>query len=191
MVKIKRPSKNEYYLKVAKEVASRSTCFRVRIGAVIVRDNHIIATGYVGAPRKTRDCLARGFCLRDKLDIPHGQRYELCRSVHAEVNAIINAARAGVSLLNAEIYLYGRCLKTNKTFDVFPCFFCKRIIINAGLKKLIIQQKNGKIKIFSVKEWVKNWQKKDIINDKYQYGPRLKIYSKKRINKKIKLKNSF
>lgn len=83
-----RVSKDQYYLNIAKEVAQRSTCYRVKIGAVILRDDQIIATGYVGAPRKTKDCLERGFCLRDKLGIPHGQRYELCRSVHAEQNCV-------------------------------------------------------------------------------------------------------
>ena len=101
-MKSTRTSKDHYYLGIAKEVASRSTCWRRAIGAIIVRDDQIISTGYVGAPRKTKDSLEHGFCLRDKLGIPHGQRYELCRSVHAEQNAIINAARAGVSLLGGD-----------------------------------------------------------------------------------------
>ena len=102
-----RISKEEYYLGIAREVARRSTCFRRSIGAIIVRDDQIISTGYVGAPRKTRDSVDHGFCLRDRLGIPHGQRYELCRSVHAEQNAIINAARAGVSLLGGDMYIFG------------------------------------------------------------------------------------
>ena len=102
-----RISKDEYYLGIAREVARRSTCFRRSIGAIIVRDDQIISTGYVGAPRKTRDSVEHGFCLRDRLGIPHGQRYELCRSVHAEQNAIINAARAGVSLLGGDMYIFG------------------------------------------------------------------------------------
>jgi len=103
----KRISKDEYYLGIAREVSRRSTCFRRAIGAIIVRDDQIISTGYVGAPRKTKDSLEHGFCLRDQLNIPHGQRYELCRSVHAEQNAIINAARAGVSLLGGDMFIFG------------------------------------------------------------------------------------
>ncbi|MEN6310190.1 MAG: hypothetical protein ABFD80_01475, partial [Acidobacteriota bacterium] len=90
-MKTERTSKDAYYLGIAREVANRSTCFRRSIGAIIVRDDQIVSTGYVGSPRKTKDSLEHGFCLRDKLGIPHGQRYELCRSVHAEQNAIINA----------------------------------------------------------------------------------------------------
>ena len=92
-------SKDEYYLNIAREVALKSTCYRANIGCLIVKDDQIIATGYIGAPRKTKDCFEHGNCLRTMLGLPHGQRYELCRSVHAEQNAIINAARAGVSLL--------------------------------------------------------------------------------------------
>ncbi|HUV81099.1 MAG TPA: hypothetical protein VMW21_01065, partial [Patescibacteria group bacterium] len=102
----KRPTKDEYYLSIAKKVGERSTCFRNRGGAIIVREDQIVATGYIGAPRKTKDCFERGECLRDKLKIPHGTRYEMCRSVHAEQNAIINAARAGVSLFGGDIYIY-------------------------------------------------------------------------------------
>ena len=83
-----RPSKKEHYLNIAREVAQRSTCFRRKFGAIIVKDDVIVATGYVGAPRKTQDCFERGECLRDKMGTPHGQRYELCRSVHAEQNCV-------------------------------------------------------------------------------------------------------
>src|SRR5512136_549287 len=113
----KRITKDEYYLGIAREVATRSTCFRRSIGAIIVRDDQIISTGYVGAPRKTRDSLQHGFCLRDRLGIPHGERYELCRSVHAEQNAIINAARAGVSLLGGDMYIYGTAAETGTVIN--------------------------------------------------------------------------
>ncbi len=159
-----RASKDEYYLNIAKEVAERATCFRNKGGAIIVKDDQIIATGYVGAPRKTKDCFERGECLRDKLKIPHGQRYELCRSVHSEMNAIINAARAGVSLLNGDMFIY--CHDR----DSFPCFMCKKMIINTGLKRVICSTREKGIKIFSVEDWVKDWQEKDIIDDKHQYG---------------------
>ena len=160
---------DEYYLNIAKEVAQRSTCFRVKIGAVIVREDQIIATGYVGAPRKTKDCLETGFCLRDKLAIPHGQRYELCRSVHAEQNAIVNAARAGVSLLGGDIFIFGQNSKGEK-IDTFPCFICKKMIINSGLKRVICSVKEGNYQIFQVQDWIKNWQQKDILEDSHQYG---------------------
>ena len=122
---MERPTKDQYYLNIAKEIGDRSTCFRHKMGAVILKDDQIVATGYIGAPRKTKDCLERGECLRDKLKIPHGTRYEICRSVHAEQNAIINAARAGVSLLGGDIYLHSINPKTGERNDAFPCFFCK------------------------------------------------------------------
>jgi len=103
-----RPSKEKYYLNIAKEVAQRSTCFRVKIGTIIVRDDVVLATGYVGAPRKTKDCFERENCLRDQLKIPHGQRYELCRSVHSEMNCLINAARSGASVFRGDMFIYNQ-----------------------------------------------------------------------------------
>jgi dCMP deaminase len=169
-MKNKRISKDEYYLGIAKEVARRSTCFRRFIGAIIIRDDQIISTGYVGAPRKTKDSFEHGFCLRDKLKIPHGQRYELCRSVHAEQNAIINAARAGVSLLGGDIYIYGSVSGKDEPIDAIPCYICKKMIINAGLNRVICSSKDGKMKIFRVAEWIKDWQQGDILDDSQQYG---------------------
>ncbi len=166
----KRVSKHEYYLGIAREVSRRSTCFRRSIGAIIIRDDQIISTGYVGAPRKTKDSFEHGNCLRDKLNVPHGQRYELCRSVHAEQNAIINAARAGVSLLGGDIYIYGSIQGSDKPIDAFPCFICKKMIINAGLKKVICSTADGALKIFRVEDWIRDWQKSDIIDDTHQYG---------------------
>ena len=164
-----RPSKSEHYLNIAREVAKRCTCFRRKFGAIIVKDDVIVATGYVGAPRKTQDCFERGECLRDKMGTPHGQRYELCRSVHAEQNAIINAARTGVSLLTGDMYIWGEDGKGNR-IDTFPCFICKKMIINAGLNKVICSTKNGGMKTFDIQEWVKDWQEKDILDDRDQYG---------------------
>ena len=166
----KRQSKHEYYLGIAKEVAHRSTCYRRSLGAIIIRDDQIISTGYVGAPRKTKDSFEHGNCLRDKLNIPHGQRYELCRSVHAEQNAIINAARAGVSLLGGDMYIYGSTYGEKKPINAFPCFICKKMIINAGLKRVICSTADGKMKKFSIEDWIKDWQDQDIIDDKNQYG---------------------
>ena len=168
-------SKEEYYLNIAKEVAERSTCFRNKGGVIIVREDVIVATGYIGAPRKTKDCFERGECLRDKLKIPHGKNYEICRSVHAEQNCIINAARAGVSLFGGDIYIYCKNPKDNRERDSFPCFICKKMIINSGLNRVICSTKTGEIKIFKVEDWVKEWQEKDILDDKFQYGKDLNL----------------
>ena len=165
-----RPSKDEYYLQIAKEIGVRSTCFRHWMGTIIVKDDQIIAKGYIGAPRKTKDCLERGECLRDKLKIPHGTRYEICRSVHAEQNAIINAARAGVSLMGGDMYMHSTNPKTGFKNDALPCFFCKRMIINSGIKRVISAAKEGGVKVFSVDEWANEWREKDIVDDKQQYG---------------------
>ena len=166
----KRITKHEYYLGIAKEVARRSTCFRRSIGAIIIRDDQIISTGYVGAPRKTKDSFEHGGCLRDKLNIPHGQRYELCRSVHAEQNAIINAARAGVSLLGGDMYIFGSVYGEDRPIDAFPCFICKKMVINCGLNQVISSTADGGMKIFRISQWAKDWKESDIIDDEHQYG---------------------
>jgi dCMP deaminase len=166
----KRITKHEYYLGIAKEVARRSTCFRRSIGAIIIRDDQIISTGYVGAPRKTKDSFEHGGCLRDKLNIPHGQRYELCRSVHAEQNAIINAARAGVSLLGGDMYIFGSVYGEDRPIDAFPCFICKKMVINCGLNQVISSTADGGMKIFRISQWAKDWKESDIVDDEHQYG---------------------
>lgn len=163
-------SKDEYYMNIAREVARKSTCFRRAIGAIIIRDDQIISTGYAGAPRKTKDSFEHGYCLRDRLKIPHGQRYELCRSVHAEQNAIINAARAGVSLLGGDMYLYGSQPGKDGPINAFPCFICKKMVINAGIRRVICSTVEGKQVVFHVSDWVEEWRKNDIIDDKQQYG---------------------
>jgi dCMP deaminase len=169
-----RPPKDQYYLEIAKQIGKRATCLRNKGGAIIVRDDVIVATGYVGAPRKTKDCLERGECLRDKLNIPHGKNYEICRSCHAEQNAIINAARAGVSILGGDIYIY--CTDRNENpVDSYPCFICKKMIINAGLKRVICSKSDGSYQVFFVEDWVKEWQQKDILDDKFQYGKDLNL----------------
>jgi len=164
-----RTSKDQYYLGIAKEVSNRSTCFRRSIGAIIVRDDQIISTGYVGAPRKTRDSLEHGFCLRDRMGIPHGQRYELCRSVHAEQNAIINAARAGVGLLGGDMYIYGSA-PGGAAIDAFPCYICKKMLINAGLNRVVCSTADGGAMVFRVEDWIRDWQERDILDDEHQYG---------------------
>lgn len=124
---ITRPSWDEYFLELAGLIARRSTCLRRNVGAVLVKEERIIATGYNGAPRGLQHCLDAG-CLRQEKGIPSGQRYELCRGVHAEQNAIINAAFYGVSTRDAVLYC------TNQ-----PCIICARMIINAGIIKVIHQ----------------------------------------------------
>jgi len=149
-----RPSKTEYYLNIAREVAQRSTCLRRRVGAVIIREDQIISAGYAGAPRGTPNCIDVGYCARVEANIPSGERYELCRSVHAEANAIINAARAGVSLLNGTMYIHVENLNGSITEEANSCLMCQRIIINTGLKNVIIRQKQGFLDI-PVSDWVK------------------------------------
>ncbi len=122
-----RPDWQTYFMDIAELVASRSTCIRRHVGAVIVKDNRILSTGYNGTPTGIRHCLERG-CLRDELEIPSGQRHELCRGLHAEQNAIIQAASHGVTINGGEIYC------TNQ-----PCIICAKMIINSGLKKIIIR----------------------------------------------------
>ncbi len=166
-----RPSKDEYYLDLAKSVCRRGTCLKVEIGAVIIREDQVVATGYCGAPRGTKSSLQHGFCLRKKLGIPSGHRYEMCRSVHAEQNAIINAARSGTSLFGGDMYIYGRSVgEDSSEIDAFPCFICKKMLINCGLKRVICSLKNGGMKVFLIEDWVKEWKEKDIIDDKFQYG---------------------
>ena len=143
----KRLPKEEYYLNITKQIGKRATCFRNKGGAIVVKNDVILATGYIGAPRKTKDCLERNECLREKLKIPHGRYYELCRSVHAEQNCIINAARSGTSIVGGDIYLYTTD-REGRPIDSFPCFICKKMIINAGLKKVICSTKENGMKIF-------------------------------------------
>lgn len=169
---IQRPPKDEYYLNIAGVVSRRSTCLRVLMGAIIVKEDQIIAAGYVGAPRNTRSSLEHGFCLRRKLEIPSGTQYELCRSVHAEQNAIINAARAGVSLLGGDMFIYGEDRETGEPLNAFPCFICKKMIINASLKRVVssVLDRDRKFMAFKVDEWIEEWQAHDIIEDKIKYG---------------------
>jgi dCMP deaminase len=122
-----RPSWDEYFMRIAELAATRSTCLRRQVGAVIVKDKKILATGYNGAPSGLRHCLDIG-CLRDKLKIPSGERHELCRATHAEQNAIAQAALFGVSIRDGVMY------STNQ-----PCILCTKLIINAGIKKIVIQ----------------------------------------------------
>ena len=131
-----RKDKDNYYLDIAETVLIRSTCKRRKYGALIVRDDGIIATGYNGAPRGRQNCIDRGRCMRAELGIPSGERYELCRGVHAEANAIISAARR--DMIGATLYLSGRDAKTGELLsDTLPCSMCRKDIINSGIEKTI------------------------------------------------------
>ncbi len=162
----KRPSWDEYFLNIAKEISKRGTCIRRNFGAVIVKGNRIESTGYCGAPRGTPNCSDLEKCVREELKIPSGQRYELCRSVHAEMNAVINAARDGRSIVGGTLYLYGEDAKDGSIVDAELCRLCKRVVINVGLQKVIVRKKEGIIH-YSVKEWVDE-EKKDPFKDLYK-----------------------
>ncbi len=148
-----RPSKDDYYLGIAKEVAKRSTCLRKRYGAVIVNRDQIISTGYAGAPRGAKNCLDLGHCPREKAGVPSGERYELCRSVHAEMNAIIHAARSDMA--GGIIYLVGLAPDSDEFLSgAEPCRLCKRVIINAGLKYAFARDGETDTKKFVVETWI-------------------------------------
>ena len=148
-----RIDKENYYLDIAETVLERSTCARKHYGAIIVRNDEIIATGYNGAPRGRINCTDLGYCLRQKLGIPSGQRYELCRSVHAEANAIISAARR--DMVGGTLYLVGRNAQTGELLhDATSCAMCRRMVINAGLSKVIIRTTASDFSVVDVQDWV-------------------------------------
>lgn len=150
-----RTGKENYYLDIADAVLERSTCLRRKYGAIIVRNDEIISTGYNGAPRGRRNCSNLGRCAREELRIPSGERYELCRSVHAEANAIISASRR--DMIGATIYLVGRDAKTNELLeDAMSCAMCKRQIINAGIARVVIRTGATSFRIIPVDEWIVN-----------------------------------
>jgi len=150
-----RISADQYYLNIAREVARRSTCLRRKFGAVIVQNKQIISTGYCGAPRGTINCCDVGACLREQLGARKGEHYEWCRSVHAEANAIIHAAR--LEMLGATMYLVGMDSRTERIeSDAEPCRMCKRMIINAGIRQVIIQAGEGRIRKVAVSTWIRN-----------------------------------
>lgn len=161
-----RPSKDEYYLNIATQVAERGTCLRRKFGAVIVKDDQIISTGYVGAPRGTKNCCDIGECPREAANIPPGERYELCRSVHAEANAIIHASR--LEMLGATLYLACIDAKTGGfTPGTRPCRMCTRMIINAGIEKVVVREKPGASKEYLVADWV--WEENTNLNEAKGY----------------------
>lgn len=150
-----RTSKENYYLDIAQTVAERGTCLRKKYGAIIVKNDVIVSTGYVGAPRGRKNCCDLNFCLREKMNIPRGERYELCRSVHAEQNAIINASRE--QMIGATMFLCGLDAKTGEyVANSSCCQMCKRMVINAGIEKVIIRDSKEDYRVIFVSDWVEN-----------------------------------
>ena len=148
-----RKDKTNYYLDIADAVRSRSTCLRRQYGAIIVASDEIIATGYNGAPRGRKNCDELGRCTRQELQIPSGERYELCRAVHAEENAIISAARK--EMLGSTLYLVGRDASSGALLaSTTPCTLCRRTIINAGIKNVICRVSEAEYTDTPVDEWI-------------------------------------
>lgn len=152
MKKKKRPGWDEYFINIAKAVSERATCLRRRYGAVVAKDNKIVSTGYNGAPRGMKDCLDVGRCTRKELEIPHGERYELCHSVHAEANAIIRASAE--ELNGATIYISGIDSGLREC-NSEPCMMCKRMILNAGIIKVVYSNGNGGSHIAQPSGWLR------------------------------------
>lgn len=149
-----RRDKINYYLDIAETVLSRGTCLRRNFGAIIVKNDQIISTGYVGAPRGRKNCSDLGYCTRQRLNVPRGTRYELCRSVHAEANAIIHAQRS--EMLGSTLYLVGREATTGEYIkDANPCAMCKKLIINAGISSVIVRDDENNFRFIDVADqWV-------------------------------------
>ena len=159
-----RKTKDELYLDVAEAMLGRATCLRRIYGAVIVKNDEIISTGYNGAPRGRTNCTDRGICMREQLSVPQGQRYELCCSVHAESNAIISASRD--KMIDSTLYLVGHDAKTGERLEVSePCSMCKRLIINAGIKE-VVSRKGDEIVHFPVENWIKEDEWNNLIQNR-------------------------
>ncbi len=153
MEKLERRDKVNYYLDLAETVSQRCTCLRRHYGAVIVKEDEVISTGYVGAPRGRKNCSDLGYCLREKMGVPRGERYELCRSVHAEANAIISASRR--DMLGATLYLVGKEVATGAYIEnAVCCSMCKRMVINAGIEKVIVRDDKEHYRVIDVADWV-------------------------------------
>jgi len=151
-----RRDKINYYLDLAEVVGQRATCLRKQYGAVIVNNDEVVSTGYNGAPRGRANCIDLGFCIREQMNVPRGERYELCRSVHAEANAIISAARE--RMIGSAIYLSGIDLRDNNNYveNGNPCSMCKRLIINAGIELVYIRDDKDNYRVIRVQDYIEN-----------------------------------
>ena len=148
-----RISKANYYLDIAQTVLERATCLRRVYGAIIVKNDEIISTGYNGAPRGRANCVDMGYCSREAMRVPRGERYELCRSVHAEANAIISASRRDMA--GGTLYLVGRDARTGELLgDATSCAMCRRMVINAGLGRVVIRRTETEYDVVNVSDWV-------------------------------------
>ncbi|MGL4774459.1 MAG: deoxycytidylate deaminase [Clostridium sp.] len=148
-----RRDKENYYLDIAETVLGRGTCLRRNYGSIIVKNDEIISTGYTGAPRGRKNCIDLNTCIRDELNVPRGTRYEICRSVHSEANAIISASRR--DMLGATLYLVGKDAKTDEYVEnANSCSMCKRLIINSGIEKVVIRDTKEKFRVINAEEWV-------------------------------------
>ena len=150
---MERRDKVNYYLDLAETVSRRSTCLRKSYGAVIVKNDEVISTGYVGAPRGRKNCTDMGICIRQQLNIPRGERYELCRSVHAVANAIISASRD--KMIGSNLYLAGRDVETGAyVVNSSCCSMCKRMVINAGIARVYIRDGQDEYRVIEVQDWI-------------------------------------
>ena len=150
---MERRDKINYYLDLAEMVSQRSTCLRRHFGAVLVQNDEVISTGYTGAPRGRKNCSDLNYCVRQKLNVPRGERYELCRSVHAEANAIISTSRD--KMLGSTLYLVGiECDTGDYVENASSCSMCKRLIINAGIQHVIIRDNKDDYRIIHVQKWI-------------------------------------
>ena len=162
---MERRDKTNYYLDLAEMVAQRCTCLRRHYGAVIVKNDEVISTGYVGAPRGRKNCTDIGECIRKKMGVPRGERYELCRSVHAEANAIISASRD--KMIGSSMYLIGIEVDRGEYIkNANSCSMCKRLIINAGIKKVYIRDTKETYRMILVDDWVED---DESINGEFGY----------------------
>ena len=164
-IHMERVSKINYYLDIAETVSERSTCLRKRYGAIIVKNDEIISTGYNGAPRGRVNCSDIGHCMRDKLNIPRGERYEMCRSVHAEANAIIAAPRE--QMLGAVLYM---CCTDPEDGHIIggtcSCMMCKKLVINAGIEQVIVRDTETEYSVYSTSDWIED---DDSLTGKFGY----------------------
>ena len=152
-----RTDKHNYYLDIAETVAERGTCLRRNYGSIIVNNDEIVSTGYTGAPRARKNCIDVGECIRVKMNVARGERYELCRSVHSEANAIISASRK--EMIGGTLYLVGKEKSTGELVsDASSCAMCKRLIINAGIERVIVRNTKKDFTIIDVRE---DWVEKD------------------------------
>jgi len=152
---MERIDKINYYLDMAEVALERATCLRRKWGAVIVKNDEIVSTGYNGSPRGRKNCTDLQYCTREKMQIPRGERYELCRSVHAEANAIISASRT--NLLDSTLYMVGKEAQSNEYVkNANSCAMCKRMLINAGIKQVIVRDTKTEYRVIDVEDFIKN-----------------------------------